>query len=80
MRANQNRHLYFLAAREIEKSLADTRTRLNGTRASEAAGSSVVGVGALTRPLRHREKRNGLRRRISHSRRGAPTKLALLAL
>jgi hypothetical protein len=56
MRANKNRHLYFLAAREIERSLVDTRTRLNGARASEAAGSRVVDVGALTRPPRHREK------------------------
>jgi hypothetical protein len=38
MRANENRHLYLLAVREIERSLAGTRTRLNGAPASEAAG------------------------------------------
>ena len=53
MRANKNRHLYFLAAREIERSLVDTPTRLNGARAS---GSSIVGVGGLTRLLRQRKK------------------------
>jgi hypothetical protein len=46
MRANRNRHLYFLAAREIERSLADTGTRSNEARASDAAESSAFGVGA----------------------------------
>ena len=36
MRANKNRHLYFLAAREIEKSFAEARSRLNGAPVSEA--------------------------------------------
>jgi hypothetical protein len=44
MRANRNRRLYFLAAREIERSLADAQTGSNGGRVSEAAGSSVVGI------------------------------------
>ena len=38
MRANRNQHLHLLAAREIEKILADARTRSNGAPESEAAG------------------------------------------
>ena len=34
MHARKNRHLYRLAAREIERSLAEARTRLNGVRLS----------------------------------------------
>ena len=38
MRANRNRHLYLLAAREIEKILAGARTRLDGAPPPGAAG------------------------------------------
>ena len=38
IRANRNRHLYLLAAHEIERSLADAGPRSNGARAAEPAG------------------------------------------
>ena len=38
IRAGRNRNLYWLAAREIEKSFAETRTRLANRTASEPTG------------------------------------------
>ena len=56
MRAVRNCQLYRLAAREIERSFAEARTRMSAAPGSEAAGQSFVGAQASRR--KRRDARN----------------------